>query len=154
VVEAFGHEVASVQELGLTGTADHMLIDALHASDLDLILTLDGHRQSEVWSSVLSRLAEGPGRMLRMKIGKRELPTVAVLTRYWAVNYEERTEKLVNDPAYVLVQLGRKATDYSRVRGGVRGYTRPQVAELLQQEFGITPQGDLRARGSPRLRSR
>lgn len=153
VVAAFGHRVISVQEAGLARSSDGDLLRALPALQFDLRLTLDGRRQPEVWSDLYGALAEGTGRLLRIKIRQREVPTVAVLTRAWAGPYEALA-LLLDDSSRVLIQLGLDTGSQRRLRGGVRAYIRAQVADLLQQEMSIGPGNALRAPGTPRPRGR
>ena len=116
-------------------------------------MSLDNNRQPEVWAEMMLELAEGRGRLLRIKTRSAEVPTVPVLTRYWAMPYE-RIHRLLGDKAVRLIQVGLQITSQRRIATGVRGYTRKEIAQLVQQEARIAPDGSFRPLGSPRLSER
>jgi hypothetical protein len=131
-------------------TPDPELLQALAAQRFDWLVSLDANRQPAVWSELLTELADGTGRLIRIKIRRRETPTIPVLTRYWSRNYGA-VERLMEDARYRLVQVGLEVTSQREIRGGVKGYTRQQLGRLSQQEMSLTPDNALRR---PRLLGR
>lgn len=134
-----------------SGLSDGDLLRSVGAGGLDALLTLDYHRQPEVWAELLLDIADGSGRLVRLKPGPRDGASVLSLTRVWVKGYE-KLEAFLKDPAIGLVQVGREWTSSRSIPGGVRGYTRLQVARLTQQEMHIAPDNTLRTPGRPRLR--
>jgi hypothetical protein len=153
IVRAYGHTVVAVRELELQETSDGGLLRKLGPLGLDALLSLDNNRQPEVWAEMMLELADGRGRLVRIKTRSAEVPTVPVLTRYWATPYE-RIEGLLGDSTVRLIQVGLQITSQRRIAAGVRGYTRREIATLVQQEAKIAPDGSFRPLGSPRLSER
>lgn len=141
----------SAQAAGQGQTGDALIVRRLNAIGFDALLSLDLHRQREVWSSMYLELAEGRGRLVRIRPTRREVPSVAVLTRYWA-RAAERIDELLQNSQIALIQIGHEATNGRPIRGGVRGYSRRQIALMTQQVITTSPIGELRAQGSPRIR--
>ncbi len=139
-----------MRELDLAGAPDAELLRALARYGLDALISLDNNRQPEVWADLMRELAEGRGRLIRIKTTNREVPTLANLTRYLVKSYE-RLEGVLNDPKAALVQIGHEITSRRPVVGGFRTYTRQEVGQLVQQSFGIAPDDSFRVRGTPRI---
>jgi hypothetical protein len=151
VLEAFGHETASARTVGIEPDApDPALLQALATYGFDWLVSLDTNRQPEVWSELMNELADGRGRLIRIKPRRTEVPTIPVLTRYWARNYE-RIAELMADSRCRLIQVGLDIAAQRAVRGGVRGYTGQELASLTQQSMSLAPDNSLRRLGSPRL---
>lgn len=151
ILGAYGHTVVSARSPELQQTSDVGLLRKLGPLGLDALLSLDNNRQPEVWAEMMGELAEGRGRLLRIKTRSAEVPTVPILNRYWALPYE-RIHDLLADRSARLIQVGLHISSQRRIANGVRGYTAREIAALVQQEMTITPAGLLRALGTPRLR--
>ena len=151
ILEAFGHEPVAVRDTDLAAAPDIELVRAVSSGAYDLLLSLDAHREAHVWSELLPELAEGRGRLLRIRLGPREPPTIAALTYHWARPYA-LLEPMLADSRLRMIQIGRSFGSNQRLKGGIRAYTAAQVAALVQQSMTVAPDNSLRAPGSPRLR--
>jgi len=114
----------------------------------DIYLTLDWNREPDVWAAVYGRLADGIGRLLRLKIKPKEVPDIPTLTRYWAVPYE-RVEDWLDDPQWKLIQVGLQIARAVREPGGARAYSVQHIAEMVQQRIALHDDALVR-RGTPR----
>lgn len=135
VLHALGHEASTAQELKLAGHDDVSLAASLIDIGYDWVLTLDQHRKPEVWSALYLKIAEGRGRVLRIRIRKTQRPTIEVLTRYLVGAYEEWSPLLQEK---VLIDLGRRSNTSWKAYG--------------QQEVGAMTQQELTPNMQPRLR--
>lgn len=132
---------------------DWELLQELERNGYDLLITLDHHRQPEVFSRIMNELADGSGRLLRMKPSNREPTSVPVLTRTWAAPYERFAPALVDTRAR-LIQVGLAVNSQRPLRGGHMAYNQGQVAQMVQQQFTLAPDNTLRVRGTPGLHPR
>ncbi len=89
-----------------------------------------------MWAAVYGRLAEGVGRMLRIKPKPREQQGIPTLTRYWARAYE-RFEPWLGDHEKKLIQVGMRITSNRSEPEGARAYTREDIGQMVQQQLRI-----------------
>lgn len=149
ILEAYGHSCVWIAERDeWRGEPDWSHLDRLSEAEADVYLTLDWNREPDVWAAVYGRLADGIGRLLRIKIKPGEVPDIPTLTRYWAVPYD-RVEGWLNEPEWKLIQVGLQITQARREPGGARAYAVQHIATMVQQQMGL--HGDaLVRRGTPR----
>jgi hypothetical protein len=150
VLQAYGHASATALSLGLHEVPDDDLLRDAKRLGFDLVLSLDNHRQPEVWSRTLLSLAEGAGRLIRVKLPKTEIPDVPALTQRWAAAYREIQPHLDNRRS-VLIQLGNGVNSNRPAPRGFEIYTKKDVAQMVQQEMSLHS-GRLLVPGSPRPR--
>ena len=151
VLRGYGYECVSTAAAGLASTADDELLAAAKSAGFEFLLSLDNNRQQEVWSRLLLRLAEGDGRLIRIKIPGTAIPDVPTLTAYWSRAYPA-FQRHLRDPRYVIIQVGLSATSSRLARGGFEAYTRKKVGSMVQQQMNWH-QGRLLVPGSPRVRA-
>ena len=148
MLEAYGHDcIWIVDHSSWRGRPDESHLDRLATTQADLFLTLDHNREPDVWAAVYGRLAQGVGRMVRIKLKPRERQGIPTLTRYWANAYE-RLEPWLADPEKKLIQVGMRINSNVREPGWVRAYSRQDVGQIVQQSFQIHD-GNLVRRGTP-----
>lgn len=133
------------------GTDDGALIRQLQALGCDWLVALDLHREPEVWTSVLTALAERTGRLIRIRPWRRKVSAdaqIAWLSRFIVDGYEEWSKHLEN-PRIRMIELGRAwALDKNSVPRPRHGFTvyqaynSAEVGELLQAMMG-GPTGSL-----------
>ena len=139
-----GHESVHVTDTDLRGRDDGDLLRSLDRVGCDWLVTLDLHRQPEVWPAVYTALAEGRGRLLRIR-PRRTPPAgnraelIAKLTRYLVEDYAGWSRWLP-ERSIRLIDLGSGSTSRrgSRVGSGPRAHsalTRSEVAGLMQQQL-------------------
>lgn len=112
--------------------------------DCDWLLALDHHREPEVWIDVLSTLAEGRGRLVRIRPWRhrtRGNEQVAWLSRFLIDGCAEWTRWL-NRRSVRMIELGRAwhpdAQGRLRASHGFtvyQAYDRAEVARLLQSSL-------------------
>lgn len=129
------------------GESDASHLERLAEAGADFYLTLDHNREPDVWAAVYGRLAEGVGRMLRIKPKPRERQDIPTLTRYWAVSYE-RLEPWLGEPDKKLIQVGMQITSNRREPQGARAYTMAEIGQIVQQQLR-THDGSLVRSGTP-----
>jgi hypothetical protein len=149
ILQAYGHECVSQLPVELRGLGDEHLIAAAKTNGCDFVVTLDNNRQPEVWSRTMLRLAQGEGRLLRIKTRSTELPTVPNLTKHWALAYPN-FEGHLRDRRIVLIQLGLGMKDNRPAKLGFEAYRINDVRQMVQQEMQLH-EGSLRVRGTPAL---
>lgn len=130
-----------------------------HLPDLDCqwLVALDLHREPEVWTSVLTALAEGTGRLIRIRPWRRSLrgdAQVAWLARFVIDGYE-LWYRYLDETQVRMIELGRAwrrdAQGTLRPRHGFtvfQAFTANEVGVLLQGNFG----GDAQALRPARAR--
>jgi hypothetical protein len=99
-----------------------------------LLLSLDNNRQPEVWSRLINRLANGEGRLVRIKLPKTKVPTVPNLVLPWATAYQE-FGALLEDPAVKLIQIGLSLTSQRPAKRGFEAYRQRDLGHLVQQQM-------------------
>ncbi len=147
-MDSYGHGcIWIVDNADWVGKPDASHLDRLRQAGADFYLTLDHNREPDVWAAVYGRLADGAGRMLRIKLKPRERQGIPTLARYWANAYE-RFEPWLVDPEKSLIQVGMRITSNRREPDWVRAYTREDISEMVQQQFHIHA-GNLVRTGTP-----
>lgn len=144
MLEALGHHAVHVVDTPLSHGDDGFLVRNLREVECEWLLTLDQHRQPEVWSDVYTALADGVGRLLRIRPVKTGATrsVVASLARY-VVDAYDNWSLWLDDPSIRLIDLGRGkrapgSARLSRARGSMSyaAYTTAEVAGLMQQQLG------------------
>lgn len=150
VLDAYGHSCVWITEHDeWRGEADWTHLERLAVVGADLYLTLDHNREPDVWAAVYGHLAEGIGRMLRIKPRPTETPDIPALNRYWARAYE-RMAPWLEDRDVKLIQVGMRIDRAVSEPQGARAYHAPDIADMVQQQFGEHG-GALVRRGTPRV---
>lgn len=152
MLQAYGHNSIRAFGADLNATPDDRLVVEAKRQGCDLVLSLDNNRQKEVWSRVLLSLAQGQGRMLRIKLRRTELPSVPNLTRVWAGAYS-RFEQDLNNSRVVLIQVGLSLAGNNPAKLGFEAFTKSDVAKIVQQEMNLFNHA-LLPPGSPRANAR
>lgn len=150
MLEALGHRVIHVIDTPLSNGDDGLLVRNLREVECEWLLTLDRHRQPEVWSDVYTALADGQGRVVRLRPARtgRGRSVVANLARYLVDAYDGWSPWL-DDPFIRLIDLGRGKRGGGARSAHARGptsysaYTTAEVAGLMQQQLGYS--------GGPRI---
>lgn len=133
------------------GVSDPELLARTAKGLADWYLTLDLHRQPEVWPPLYAAVAGGQGRLIRLAPSSKQRGTIPVLVRLWSGNYSE-WNRFLDDPAIGMIQVGRST--HHRGRGSPGKYealTRAEVANLLQGRFAVTTENELRAPSRPTM---
>lgn len=87
--------------------------------------------------------------MLRIKPRPAETADIPTLNKYWARAYE-RIMPWLDDSDMKLIQVGMQITASRSEPGGARAYRSPEIAHMVQQQFG-EHSGALVRRGTPRI---
>lgn len=148
VLDAYGHSCIWITDHDeWRGDPDWKHLERLAVVGADLYLTLDHNREPDVWAAVYGHLAEGIGRMLRIKPKPAERADIPTLNRYWARAYE-RIAPWLDDPDMKLIQVGMQITASRSEPEGARAYRARDIARMVQQQFGEHG-GALVRRGTP-----
>ena len=149
-LQALGHQAVLVADTELREFDDGELVRRLPDVECDCLFTLDLYRQTETWAKVYTALAEGSGRVLRIRPTRRQgiggPILIAHLMTYLVSAYDKWGQWLASGEIR-LIDLGRGATtSVSREEKPKRGpraytaYTAQEVAGLMQQQLGYGPE--------------
>lgn len=133
------------------GEDDGELIRRLAAVNCDWLVALDLHREPEVWVSVFTALAEGQGRLVRIRPWRRQVggaAQIAWLARFVIDGYEEWSRYLSRG-GIRLIELGRAwgpdRKGILRPRHGFtvyQAYRTQEIGQMLQSMMA-GPQDEL-----------